>query len=66
LDQISRIPVIGKVAMPKKKPLTVTCAGGYLAQIHSIAGWVRENQNWFYIAIIGFCLSVTILYKISQ
>ena len=52
--------------MPKKKPLTVTCAGGYLAQIHSIAGWVRENQNWFYIAIIGFCLSVTILYKISQ
>jgi hypothetical protein len=31
-----------------------------------IIGWVRENQNWFCIAIIGFCLSVTILYKILQ
>ena len=27
---------------------------------------MHENQNWVYIAIIGFCLSVTILYKLSQ
>ncbi|MFZ1897209.1 hypothetical protein [Methanoregula sp.] len=37
-----------------------------MARIQSIIGWVHENQNWVYIAIIGFCLSVTILYKISQ
>ena len=34
--------------------------------IHRVIDWVNENKNWVYIAIIGFCLSVTILYKISQ
>jgi hypothetical protein len=40
--------------------------GKSLGRIESITKWMQNNQNWVYIAIIGFCLSVTILYKISQ
>ncbi len=66
-DQISHTSTIGKSAMSKKKKQSaVTHTGNFLARIQSIIGWVHENQNWVYIAIIGFCLSVTILYKISQ
>lgn len=28
--------------------------------------FAQENKNLVYIAIIGFCLSVTVLYKIGQ
>jgi hypothetical protein len=52
--------------MSKKKPEEVTRIWRFLAWIQSIIGWMHENQNWVYIAVIGFCLSVTILYKISQ
>ncbi|MFZ0005777.1 hypothetical protein [Methanoregula sp.] len=52
--------------MAKKKQTPVTRTGIFLARIEAIKQWVHENENWFYIAIIGFCLSVTILYKIFQ
>ncbi|WP_292423513.1 hypothetical protein [Methanoregula sp.] len=52
--------------MSKKKPPAVSRTGKILARIQWITGWMHENQNWVYIAIIGFCLSVTILYKLSQ
>jgi len=52
--------------MSKKKPQAVSRTGKIMARIQSITGWIHANQNWVYIAIIGFCLSVTILYKISQ
>lgn len=52
--------------MSKKKPSEVTRTGMILSLIQKITGWVHENENWIYIAIIGFCLSVTILYKFSQ
>ncbi len=59
--------MIGKVAMSKKKRQSaLTYTGDFLARLQSIIGWVHENQNWVYIAIIGFCLSVTVLYKILQ
>ncbi len=50
--------------MSKKKPPAVSSAGKILSRIQWITGWIHENQNWVYIAIIGFCLSVTILYKL--
>jgi hypothetical protein len=28
--------------------------------------FIEKNKNLVYIAIIGFCLSVTILYKLGQ
>jgi len=52
--------------MAKKKPSAVSRTGKILARIQMIIGWMHKNQNWVYIAVIGFCLSVTILYKISQ
>ena len=52
--------------MSKKKPPAVSSTGKILARIQWVTGWIHENQNWVYIAIIGFCLSVTILYKLSQ
>ena len=52
--------------MPKKKQSEVSCTKKCAALIQSISTWLHENQNWVYIAIIGFYLSVTILYKISQ
>jgi hypothetical protein len=61
------IPALGNVAMSKKKKQTsVPFTGRFLARLESVTKWIHENQNWVYIAIIGFCLSVTILYKISQ
>jgi len=54
------------VTMSKKKQKTGIRNGISLNQFQSVAGWMRENQNWIYIAIIGFCLTVTILYKLSQ
>jgi len=53
-------------ATSKKKQTTVKDSGIILARIKLINEWIHENQNWFYIAIIGFCLSVTILYKLFQ
>jgi hypothetical protein len=50
----------------KKKQTSVTFVGRFLARLESIIRWMHENQNWVYIAIIGFCLSVTIHYKLSQ
>ncbi len=52
--------------MLKKKQSAVTSTGRFLARFQSITRWVHENRNWIYIAIIGFCLSVTIIYKISH
>ena len=52
--------------MSKKKPPAVSRTGKILALIHSIREWIHNNQNWVYIAIIGFCLSVTILYRLGQ
>ncbi len=52
--------------MSKIKPSEVTGTGKFLARVQSITGWMHENQNWIYIAIIGFCLTITIMYKISQ
>jgi hypothetical protein len=52
--------------MPKKRLSAVSRSEKLLTRIKLITDWVRKNQNWFYIAIIGFCLSVTILYKILQ
>jgi len=51
--------------MSKKKP-PVTQTGMILSRIRSITKWMNENQSWVYVAIIGFCLSVTILYKLFQ
>jgi hypothetical protein len=50
----------------KKKQTSVPFAGRILARLESVIRWMHENQNWVYIAIIGFCLSVTILYKLSR
>lgn len=52
--------------MSKKKSPVVSRTGKLLTLIQSITGWIHKNEDWVYIAIIGFCLSVTILYKISQ
>jgi choline-glycine betaine transporter len=63
---MSGIDAIGIIAMSKKKLQTVTRTETIQSWVKSIIRWVHKNQNWVYIAIIGFCLSVTILYKISQ
>ena len=34
--------------------------------IGQVTLFVEKNKNLVYIAIIGFCLSVTILYKLGQ
>ena len=52
-------------AMSKKKTPAVSRTGKILARIQIITGWMHKNQNWVYIAIIGFCLSVTILYRLG-
>ncbi|WP_157677647.1 hypothetical protein [Methanoregula boonei] len=52
--------------MSKKKPPADSPVQKIQARIQSIAAWMHKNQNWVYIAIIGFCLSVTILYKLGQ
>ena len=64
--QISVNSVIRLVAISKKKPSAVWSTVTIRSHIRLITRWVHENQNWVYIAIIGFCLSVTVLYKISQ
>jgi 1,4-dihydroxy-2-naphthoate octaprenyltransferase len=50
--------------MSKKKKQTAV--GTFLSRLQSIEVWIHNNQNWVYIAIIGFCLSVTILYRLGQ
>jgi hypothetical protein len=52
--------------MSKKKIPAVSRTGKILGQIPVITGWMHKNQNLVYIAIIGFCLSVTILYRLGQ
>jgi len=52
--------------MSKKKTPVVSRTEMILARIQMITGWMHKNQNRVYIAIIGFCLSVTILYKLGQ
>jgi len=41
-----------------------------MQKVHSVIGhavtFIERNKNPIYIAIIGFCLSVTILYKLGQ
>jgi len=37
-----------------------------LFSVEQIKTTVEENKNLIYIAIIGFCLSVTIIYKLGQ
>ncbi len=53
--------------MGKKRTVPATqTSSRIIAGIHRVIDRVNENKNWIYIAIIGFCLSVTILYKLSQ
>jgi hypothetical protein len=53
--------------MAKKRSVPVTRpSSAIITGIHRVIDLVNENKNWFYIAVIGFCLSVTILYKIWQ
>jgi len=53
--------------MPKK---TKTPERTSMQKVHSVIGhavtFIERNKNPIYIAIIGFCLSVTILYKLGQ
>ncbi|HVP97352.1 hypothetical protein [Methanoregula sp.] len=53
--------------MPKK---TKTPEQTRLQKVHAgiaqATMFVEKNKNLIYIAIIGFCLSVTILYKLGQ
>ena len=34
--------------------------------IHAVTTFFQENKNLTYIAIIGLCLSITVLYKLGQ
>ncbi len=53
--------------MAKKKSVPATqTSSRIITGIHRVIDRVNENKNWVYIAVIGFCLSVTILYKIWQ
>ena len=52
--------------MSKKTQSAGTHTRTIQSRIQSITRWVEENQNLVYIAVIVFCLSVTILYKITQ
>jgi len=53
--------------MPKK---TKTPEPTSMQKVHAVIGqvtmFVEKNKNPICIAIIGFCLSVTILYKLGQ
>ncbi|MFY9749140.1 MAG: hypothetical protein WAK75_01860 [Methanoregula sp.] len=45
--------------------------GNYLctkgpAMIHAVTTFFQENKNLIYIAIIGTCLTITVLYKLGQ
>jgi hypothetical protein len=53
--------------MGKKRSVPATRqSSALITGMHRVMDRVNENKNWFYIAIIGFCLSVTILYRLSQ
>ena len=53
--------------MAKKKSVPATqTSSRIITGIHRVIDRVNENKNWVYIAVIGFCISVTILYKIWQ
>ncbi|MFA5332522.1 MAG: hypothetical protein WC342_09100 [Methanoregula sp.] len=47
-----------KKPVPEKTGLTRIVKGG-----QAVIALVNENKTWFYIAVIGFCLSVTAIYK---
>jgi len=53
--------------MPKKtKKPEPTSIQRVHAAIGQVTLFVERNKNLVYIAIIGFCLSITILYKLGQ
>jgi len=57
---------MGIPAVPNEKAPEATHIGIIVANIRPVRDWMQKNQTWVYIAIIGFCLSVTILYKLFQ
>ena len=53
--------------MTKKRSVPVTQPSHTILNgIQRIIDLVNENKNWFYIAIIGFCLSITLLYNLGR
>jgi hypothetical protein len=53
--------------MAKKRAVAATKpSNALLTKVQKIIDLVHENKNWFYIAVIGFCLSVTILYNLGR
>lgn len=53
--------------MAKKKGTQKSLSPGKeTVQVERVRNWLHAYQNWIYIAIIVFCLSVTALSKLSQ
>jgi len=53
--------------MPKKTNVPeLTLMQKVRAVIGQLTQFVEKNKDRVYIAIIGFCLSVTVLYKLGQ
>jgi hypothetical protein len=53
--------------MPKKiKPQKKTAIRKGCDLVQKVITIFRENRNMVYIAIIGFCLSITVLYNLGR